>query len=186
MSESIISETSPEKSLRTQERLSAMIESLGEENNSQNKHDLIPEDQDDMQSLSSSSSSDQFEPLRPPQQPLDTQFIHTPPDQKLPSSSSNSMETDPNNNINNNNNNVVSNNFNNIPDKQVEFVPPPTHLLHSMGTTTSPSQTRDNSNRFSMMSDYSGVIHEGTEISYVVKIQNLNPFNPILPRHPNQ
>lgn len=178
MSEPVVNEMSPEKVIRTQERLSAMIESLGEVN-----HDPISadQDQDDMQSLSSMSSSDQFEPLRPPQ--IDVKSIHTPPDQKLPSSSSISIKSSENTDnieINDDNNEIASNNSNHNKevDSQMEFLPPPIHAMNnsSMGASPSSTETRNNSNitdnRYSMMSDYSGVIHEGTEVSYVVKNQD--------------
>lgn len=170
------SEANPEKSIRAQERLSAMIDSLEEVHGGSplRKSDQASytesyynvndnRDNDNTSIHSSSSSEEEFVPLRPVlpeskqqlQEPqYDSQSIHTPPDQKLPSSSSNSMD---------------------IADAKVEFdsTLPPSHPLNQPSGYT----PRSTSNRYSMMSEYSGVIHEGTEISYVVKNKDNHPLS---------
>lgn len=167
MSESVTAEVSPEKSMRTQERLSALIESLGEHNRDEDVDDLISGDQD-IESIVSTSSSDQFEPLRP-QVMGKPDPVYTPPEQKLPSSSSSSsaqIREDPHIRHNNTNTPVAEN--------KVEFALSPPHVPNTQSEGVTPQSNDDYSrmnsnNRFSMMSDYSGVVHEGTEVSYVVK-----------------
>lgn len=186
MDQTILDKIDSEKSFRTQARLSAMIGSLGDiDEVTDDTNDSIKEDREyqiiDSSSSSTSVSSGQFEPLRPTQLNF-TSNIHTPPDQQLPSSfSSNSSE-----NKELSNNNIVINNNNNAIDDISDFVPqPPPHsqfhpltsvnITPSITTPTHHSNTNGTSlNRYSMLSDYSGVIHEGTEVSYIVKNKPAN------------
>lgn len=189
MDQSILNKIDSEKSLRTQARLSAMIGSLEDiDEVTDVTNDSIKEDQEYQTITSSSSasvSSDQFEPLRPTQLDFNSN-IHTPPEQQLPSSfSSNSTEDKK---LSNSNIIIESSNNHGIDDTS-DFIPqlPPHSQFHSLtsvdstpsiSTSTYHPNTNDTSiNRYSILSDYSGVIHEGTEVSYIVKNKAVNNSN---------
>lgn len=190
MDQKVLNNIDSEKSRRTQARLSAMIGSLedidevADDTNDSIKDD--PEYQIIDSSSSTSISSDQFQPLRPTQLDFNSN-IHTPPDQQLPLSfSSNSAEdkkfsTD----------NITINNNSNAINDTSDFVPQPPpplnsqfHPLTSVNSTPSiststhhPNTNETSINRYSFLSDYSGVIHEGTEVSYIVKNEAVKSNN---------
>ena len=157
-------------------------------------------------SSSASVSSSQFEPLRPMQLDFNSN-IHTPPDQQISQSFSSQSTGKEKPSGNNNNNitstkataataaatttiNNKDNDKENIIDNAIDFAPqhlppqPQFHTFTSVNSTPSistsirdPSTKENNINRFSMLSDYSGVIHEGTEVSYVVTNKNISNSN---------
>ena len=189
MDKPILNKIDSEKSRKTQARLSAMIEFLGEiDEITDDTEDSLNEDHE-YQTIDSSSSvsvlSDQFEPLRPTQLDFNSN-IHTPPDQQLPSLSSSSNSTknkrfSDNNVAINNNGNIIENAFDFVPQLQPQPQFQPLTSINStpsISTSTHDPNTNDTSfNRCSMLSDYSGVIHEGTEVSYIVKNNTLNNNN---------